>query len=267
MKFYFNGPMSTASVEGVPISMSCTMPSGIQWAAWNETQGVSIPSSGIQIQTTFTDPSPYQALVNAWITAQAAATPALSLAQAQAIKSAMAADIFKVQRQAQISYAIGSTDYNWDCSDESVGAMGLALAEVVSGISENFGLQNNLGIDDTLAFSPDNLTIQTTSCGCGEQTTLVTPSTDGGKTLGLTGSVSLTGSMSLTGGLSLPNVSWIPIGATAPITLTGAQFAGLAAAVSSRRLTLLQNKLSLQANISAASSVSAVIAIDVTQGW
>ena len=104
--------------------MGCgSLGAAVKYVRWDDTIGVSYPSSGSTVGAFFTDPSPYQALIDTWMTTEAA----LSLAQAQAIKSDLVAAIFNYKRTEPIAYNIAAGNFSWDCSDESLNAMTMAM--------------------------------------------------------------------------------------------------------------------------------------------
>lgn len=73
----------------------------------------------------FTDPSPYQTYINQWITAAASFSPALTLAQARAVKNGLIDSIWAGKRQAPISVVTSLGTYNFDANDILSGALNI----------------------------------------------------------------------------------------------------------------------------------------------
>ena len=122
------------TIDNAALAMDVSsLPSNIEVVAWRGNSGIIEYNDRPRVLTLFTDPSPYQSLVNAWMTAQAAASPALTLAQAKAIKSDFVDGIFAGKRIAPVAYA----GFYWDASDESVLAMLQSLAVGTLGAVED----------------------------------------------------------------------------------------------------------------------------------
>lgn len=128
MRFLISRPDDVMSIDNVAISLDCSsLDPSVKYVLWNENgSGFIEPATGIALRTSFTDPSPYQPLVNAWITAQAAATPALTPAQARAIKSELVDALWIVKRQAPVSVLTSLGTFSFDANDFLGGALNIA---------------------------------------------------------------------------------------------------------------------------------------------
>jgi hypothetical protein len=165
-------------------------------------------------------------------------TPAPPLSAARSAKSGLVAGIFNSLRVQPIAYTVGSNAYTWDASDESINALnGALIAGVITALGSSF----------------TDLATNLSSMLYGLQAEI------GGSTYN--------GPSSFTAEPVLGSVSWTPIGATAPVTLTAAQAQGLLAAIAARRATLQGLRLTQQAAIAACTTVAQVIALSVSSGW
>jgi len=233
--FCAQGQMSIDSAV-MPIDTS-SVASGTAYVVFLGDNGQTEPT-GLPIRTSITDPSPYQTCVNNWLTAAAAASPALTLAQAQTIKSNLVNTIFKSYERASISYL----SYNWDCSPDAIAAMTAMAATLGNGaIALAMQAVYNVG-----------------------------KSVDGSVSAGLfnaSGAGWPANSSSNTYVANVSGVQWTPLGQSTPVSLTMAQFMGLLGAIVARRALLAVNQQALLASIAAAATIAAVIAIDITSGW
>jgi hypothetical protein len=67
--------------------------------------------------------------------------------------------------------------------------------------------------------------------------------------------------------VSVSNASWIPIGATAPVTVTPAEQAGIMNGIAARTNALNVKRNTKIGQVNALTTIAAVIAYDVTTGW
>jgi len=175
MRFYINPGDSVVSVDGYqiqPLTVS-GLATNVKYVQWEEAAlGLIVYNGEAPTFQPFSDPSPYQPSINAWMSSAAglaltpalqatASIPLLTLAQAQQIKAELIEAIYDSKRQSAIQFAVSSGDagydagvvaaspggvYNWDCSDESLNAMSMALASaILSGTNSTVtGLNSSL---------------------------------------------------------------------------------------------------------------------------
>lgn len=165
MRFYINPGDGIISVDGYqiqPVTVS-GLASNISYVQWDETSlGLIVYKDQAPTFQSFSDPSPYQSNINAWMSSAAGlaltlaqqamvSTPLLAVAQAQMVKIDLTNAIYDFKRQSAIQFAVSSGDagynagvvaaspggvYNWDCSDESLNAMTMAMSSaILSGTS------------------------------------------------------------------------------------------------------------------------------------
>jgi hypothetical protein len=121
MQFTIDRTKGVVSVSGVPLPIdTSSLPTNIRYVFFSDAGGNLIYNDRAAIAEPFSDPSPYQGLLNAWMTAAAAASPPLLLGQAQKLKCGMVNAIGSMKRQLPLSVKIGSGSYPWDASDLAV---------------------------------------------------------------------------------------------------------------------------------------------------
>lgn len=128
MRFFVSRPENLMCIDNVAVNMDCSsLDPGINYVVWNENgSGFLEPSSGIALRTPFSDPSPYQALINLWMATQAAATPALTLAQAQAVKSELVDAIWLVKAKANVTVSTSQGSFTFDAGNDMQAALNMA---------------------------------------------------------------------------------------------------------------------------------------------
>ena len=123
LSFVIDAARATMRLSGIraPVVTSGNLAANVAYVNFDTVSGGNILyNDRPQIPETFSDPSPYQALLNQWIAAMSSSTPALTLAQSQAIKCSLVDAISSVKRQAPISVATSIGTKNWDASDLAV---------------------------------------------------------------------------------------------------------------------------------------------------
>jgi hypothetical protein len=242
------------------------------------------------LSAVFTDPSPYQPYLNAWLTVAAAAIVPLTVAAAQSIKQALLDRVRAINAAALLASFGG---YLWDASDYGFlealqcGTYAMLIAPpppppvLVSAIAGPAGGTN--------AMRSNNSFYVNTVAGIAVNSTMTDLSQ---AALGLY-TVSGTGTY-FQSGTGFPyvvvssNISGATVAANdtiqfsvppAPITngltpsngpeqtMTGVQIAGLIGAITAARRGLTTKYQNNSAALAATSSVAAVIAFDVTAGW
>jgi hypothetical protein len=104
-----------------------SLPTNVEIVVYQEIDGKIEYNDRPSLRLPFTDPSPYQSLLNAWITNQATVTPALQLAQAKQVKNDLVEGIFHHKRR--LPYAYGAWSY--DAHDESVTNLDLLVQATI----------------------------------------------------------------------------------------------------------------------------------------
>jgi hypothetical protein len=286
LKFFIgvnDGIMAVYNVA-MPITIGGAL-SGLQYVIYNDGKGEIEAATGVGIRTTFADPSPYQTYLNSWLTAAAAAAPALTLAQAQQIKTEMVKAIFDAKRQSALAYTVSAGAYSWDCSDQAIIALNTAFAVAMQG-----GVTTALS--DLITAIDAALTLLNSNClgndlGLGLAITVLSAAVSAGTVVldagsivlpanvpaanqaaaGLEGNIVRNSAPSLGAADAVPvAMSWTPIG-HAIVSLTSIDASGLMSAIATRRAAALLAEQTLIANIAALTTVAQVVAFDVTAGW
>lgn len=262
---------------------------------WDGFSGEIESTDGPAVRTTFADPSPYQPLLNAWMTKVAAATPPLNIAQARSIKTALVNAVYSAKRQAPIT----SGGVTYEATNEAITAMAAALtwgdfAALAAAINASIGpLATNVNTDMTQLCNQNNTNFTTLAAQCTNLQNIYLGAASDGSSGGsfeyITNFIAQRGNPTINlfpfGTLPVPatvvvsaipapaalnagsSVQIYPIGSTTPITLTPAAATAVPAALAQRRNTLLGVRGTKQNQIAALATVAAAIAYDATSGW
>jgi hypothetical protein len=257
MRFFISRADDLMAIDNVAVTMDCSsLPESVIYVIWNEAgDGFVESNTGVALRTSFSDPSPYQPLIDDWMTAMAAATPALTVAQAQVVKVELVEALFEAYRIAPIAYSVAAAPgASWDASDEGVAALTLALFSALLAAFATLVGQTNTVI---AAINAQLLNVAFVF-NAASITVLWNGSSPSGGSQAMQSIAGFTNSVS---------ISWTPIGATAPVALSATECIGLLAAIVARRASLQAARLTNEAAIDALNTVAAVIAFDVTAGW
>lgn len=184
MKIATSYTLGEMSIDEQFLSVALVGAAGVKQVQWDTDKGFFTDSNNHA--TPFADPSPYQGDVNAWLTAAQTATPPITLAHAQAIKSNFIDAIYNAKRKA-LTVSFAPTQF----------------ATTRSAVAP--GLGNNM----TWSVSPNDLVVTvTTATGVG--TGLATNST----TLGSGKLYWEMGFTSLYSGGPYADIGIIPVGST-----------------------------------------------------
>ncbi|UGY23710.1 hypothetical protein HU675_0038155 [Bradyrhizobium septentrionale] len=195
LKFSINTANSVMRVFTVPAPIINRLPSNIAFVSYDVTKGGEVYyNDRVAIPERFDDPTPYLGYLNQWLTAMAAATPALTVKQALAIRLALLDVLYGINRQMPFTVSISSGIFAFDPSD-------LAVSRYFASVT------------------------------------------------------------------NLSSVGLIPLGLAVPITLTAADLQNVAGAFNEHDLKVLQTYAQKKAALSALTTVTALIAYDVTTGW
>jgi hypothetical protein len=290
MRFVIMRDDNAMSIDNARLDMDCSaLASNLALVAYVESEGKLQYNDRPGQLTAFTDPAPYQPFINSWITASAADTPPLQLAQAKQIKKDLVDAIYNHKRR--LPYVYNAKTY--DASDESVMYMTAASSvgtsagsdsglissinsafitlagqingQLVSTINSNAGTNNNSAANVN-AWSAQNTAAW--NClyypGVGGNVVAAGPWTvpsSGGFGTHTT-STNVAGAT-----VGASNISWQPAGSTDPVPLSRSEFAGALSGIVSRRNALNNNRVDKKAAIDALADIPAVVAYDATASW
>lgn len=137
LRFSIYSPDSVVVVDNaIAVVSLAALPANVVVVAYQVDQGSIEYNDRPNLRTPFTDPAPYQPFINLWITAAAAQTPVLQLAQAKQVKVDLVEAIFHHKRR--LPYAYGSWSY--DAHDESVTNLDLQVQATATVSTDVSGL-------------------------------------------------------------------------------------------------------------------------------
>jgi len=304
MQFTIDVANARMTINGVSEAIAVTgLAQNISYIRFSDGGGGSILyNDRPALPAPFADPSPYQSYFNAWITAAAAASPALLLSQAQSLKAALVNAIYLMKRQAPVSVPVSAGTFAWDASDAAVarlaplagflyvdplnavlsGGPGATLTELVADLNTMVAnlnvwathfntLNSNLATyASTLATDMANWA---SAINTAERTaiagwqTIGAPATPASPaTTGNTGLGGFTESFS-SAQIAAPSIQLMPVGATAPVSLTPTDLQQVVVAMAAQNVKYQTTSASKQAAVNALSTIAAVAAYDATTGW
>jgi hypothetical protein len=297
MRFLLVRSENLVVVDNAELTISCAaLPTNVEMVVYNEIDGKIEYNDRPSVRIAFTDPSPYQTLINSWITAAAAQTPALQLAQAKQVKNDLIDGVFHHKRR--LPFTLGPWQY--DARDDNVQALDLLVQSNASASSENSGLigsintafsnlvnalntnvgQHNTSAGAVNAWSNSNYLAWTKTIGSGiliAGSSLYAlgypfgdapvPPGQGGFVLmnslsAPTVSGTVNTSLSYTG-----SVTHQPLNATSPQTIDTNSVHNAITGIASRRNTLNADRMAKKAAVNALTTIPAVVAYDATTGW
>jgi hypothetical protein len=140
MRFFISRKDNLVAIDNVAASVDCSsLDTTVAYVIWNENgSGFVEPATGVALRTTFTDPSPYQTIIDAWMTAQIA--NGLTLAQAQMVKTEFVQAIYLSKIQAPVSVATSLGTFSFDPTDILSGPLNIgswlpAVAALISDLN------------------------------------------------------------------------------------------------------------------------------------
>jgi hypothetical protein len=283
LQFQIDNNRSTVRLWGMtqPITAN-TLALNINFVQWNGVTGIGqiIYNDRMPLPEQFTDPSPYQAYINQWITTSAlAATNPLSLVQAQAIKNSLIGTIYGVKRQQPVNATVTAGNYNWDASDSAVARMNtlasFAYIDNVNSIISTFDSEISTFIGDY-----NGLRSGYTSFVSNLQTNLNTWVTALNTAEGAVGgwvavgnmSVPSSGSTSAMSFVSIPSITvptmkLLPYGGTSLVTVSPTDIGTIMSAVAAQNANESLVNATKQAAVNALTTIAAVTTYDATTGW
>lgn len=270
--------VDNATVSGMDLS---TLPANVSLVAYDGKDGGIETNDAPSVRTVFTDPSPYQPLLNAWMTATATVSPALNLAQAKSIKNGLVLGIYSSKRRAPIV----SGGQTFQTTDDAVQALAATISWVdftplVASINASLStLVPNINADMSYLSDVNNSYFVTFANSTSDiQTKFVNTPSDGSnggasayiesfKQFHGNPQIGLFGFDSLATPAAIA-VTYIPAPAAIGFGISGAAEATAAlTAMAARRNSLLAARGTKLAQIAALSTVAAVIAYNATTGW
>lgn len=273
--------IDNAGIVGLSLA---SLPANVAIVTWDGVVGEIEYNDAPAVRTTFADPTPYLSMVNAWITAASSGSPALTLAQAKGIKSALIMQFYNYKRQLPVS----ST---WEATDEAVVGMLEVLCQPGMGSVASFVSSYNTAagshstaINDAFNFHLYYLNSSFASVSTRINDSYVNfhlqfPAACHGTRFSPYDGPTITGGFSESWpGMTMPTypamsvpadvtVQWFAIGATAATSMAYSSFISIPASVVSRRNSLQATRVTKLNQIAALATVAAVVAYDVTAGW
>jgi hypothetical protein len=288
------------SIDNQPLAIDTSaLATNIEFVAYdcNGGAGNIEYSNALRVLDPFIDVVPYASFVNTWLTAAAAmlALP-ITLAQAKRVKIGLVDGIFNSKRQLPISYA----NQTWEATDQALMGMQAAVNgwDIAASISagdatlaaniNTMSLQVNLG---AIASQPvatgtsDGQTFYLDGYGSIMYMYQISPNdTNGPWNVSSTNSPAWLTSVG-GGGVSQqpsysgsttpitfqqtagPNISWPPLNATTPVTMSMTSMRTLLANIQSRRASLQSTRLTKTNAVNLLTTIAAVIAYDATSNW
>jgi hypothetical protein len=289
MRFLLVRSENLVVVDNAEIEISCAaLPANVEMVVYNEIDGKIEYNDRPSVRIAFTDPSPYQTLLNSWITAAAALTPALQLAQAKQVKNDLIDAIMHHKRR--LPYTQGA--YQFDARDDNVLALQQLVSTTASVSASSSGIVASVNTALSTITSQINAvhsTINTWSLLMANsgfakiiQSIPIAGGGPGMMTLGElsgdpvnrspgSGAAAIAGatvSGSTTADLShVGNITHQPLNATSPQTIAASIVDTALQGIASRRNTLNTNKMAKQAAVNVLSTIPAIVAYDATTGW
>jgi len=290
LRFSIYAPDSLITVDNASAVISLApLPTNVVVVAFQKDIGSVEYNDRPNLRVPITDPSPYQPQINLWITAAAAQTPALQIAQAKQVKVDLVQAIYDHKRRLPYTY----NGKVYETSDEAVTMMTAAMVSGTSGdtgglvSSINTALATITGQINSQVVAVNNGSAAavndwsyynslnwpkfgfqfgslTGGVGGNHDYTYLTSALAGVSYGGFATMGVLAGASVAAGGGS---ITWQPIGSPDPIALPGSELSGALGGIVTRRNALNNNRVDKQAAINALSTIAAVTAYDATTGW
>jgi hypothetical protein len=275
MKFVLDAVQAYVSVDGASVFVpATTFPGSYALVMWDGTRGTVQVASRQDCSSYFTDPSPYQYGINAWLTAAGGLAGTLSLLQAQSVKQSFLDTLYAAKRAA-LTVAFGP--YLYDGSD-----LGLTNVSAIAAQTLLSAPPPPPPSVTRAAATYSSGTLYVVQLAVGLYNPIGTTMLDisngtGGTMIGSSpGVASFNYADYHSVGISDMVIFFPPPPpVTALVTpsngpqqnLTGSQLSSLLGSILSSRATLLNDYQTLTANLAATTTISGVAAFDVTTGW
>ena len=258
----------------------------VQWDGVTNT-GLIYYNDRIAIPESFPDPSPYQSYINSWMSGAASGaapfTAPLTLSQAQAVKAGLIDSIWSVKRQAPLVVTTSLGHFTFDCNDgsnsasfsisnalpliNSTSAYANSINSAVAAVVSKF---NTAFTDIAININSSGGTLASESMADFNLLASGSITSQGGQNVAWTAVPNYgTQSYSAPGALPLMSmgVEMLPIGSTSYPAFSVSDMCTIFNALEAQRSNELLVRAGKQAALAALSTVSSVIAYDVTTGW
>jgi hypothetical protein len=288
----FDATQNRVFVQDIPASVTLSLATNINQIWYKEGVGLIYFNDRQHIGEPFTDPSVYQTQINAWITAMATATPALTLAQAKVIKNKFVGAIYDVKRQAPVTVGTSLGTLQFEATDSAMLAYTLQTGyQFVANLNAIIAQLNQCIAEGNAVLGAANgnlipivnaLIGNSGGSGLGkyevlmDQYNLETFGLSGGQVqpnppirANLPGDASAWGGSfgSGVGGISSASPALVSLGSTAAQSFTENDLIAIIAAVSTQVVVKQAVNNAKQAAVNACGTIAAVVALDVTTGW
>jgi len=273
------GAMAVDNMNIAGLNLSALSP--IECVEWKSDIG-TVEQIGSRLRTNFTDITPYCPYLQMFM----ANCPGITLAQAQKIQCDATDALFVNKHQQPLYYSVAAGAYWWDASDSSVAhfnaAMQIAIADLVTQINGYIVDEANPALD-TIDNSGATIANHLSSTVLGSYINGQLPPAGPNTLNNLLQSASNVATPGLGG--NIPGIAWsgsssyrlshvspstlnvVPMGATGTVTVNVQEMGQILDAIHQRRNSLLITGQSKKNAINALTTISAVIAYDVTAGW
>jgi hypothetical protein len=299
MRFVIIRSESMIVIDNADLHLDCSsLPANVEIVVYQEIEGKVEYNDRPSVRTRFTDPSPYQTLLNSWMTAAAALAPPLQLDQAKQIKIDLVEAIFHHKRR--LPFISGPWQY--DARDESVANLEVLIRGTSTVGSSSSGLIANINVALSTITGQINSVHSNITSWSGSMNTnfsqmnfltsnaanidmlgCINAYIIGGATVTISGSGSSPGpgpgsgaaqiagasvSGSVTTDLTYAgNITMMPLNATTPQTIAASTVNTAIQGIASRRNTLNNDRLTKEVAINALTTIAQVVAYDATAGW
>jgi hypothetical protein len=283
MRWWLNTDHGQFSVDNASVADMdfSTLPADVWMVHWIDGKGelerqVDATTNDNGLREPFIDVVPYAPFFQQFLTK----LPMLTLVQAKKVQIDLIKQIFESKRQAPYHYPVASGDYSWDASDEalfsSTGAQLQSTLALSSTVAELINRDVSLAADgDALVTFVNNKIVgpgtDTLSTNLKRNWLPDDPSQLGTTyaSPGLANNIAHTAVSFALPALTLVSTTmqWIPIGGATPVAVTPAEQTAILNGIAARTNTLAGKKNTKIAQVNALTTISAVIAYDVTTGW
>jgi hypothetical protein len=296
LEFTISNVDSSIHLFSVRAALSANpLPSNVKFVQYSAAEGGRILyRDRPAIPEQFTDPSPYQSYVNQWITATAAASPALKLSQAKAVKAALVSSIFAGRRQTAVSVAVTDGNYAWDATDEGLSRfiaplagflytdpLNAASSSIVATLS---AMRTALNVWASNINTNESYTQSALTAICSQVNSAINNARSASITngdniiandfaaaaLGVTLSTSTSNALDAlpaAPSAAAPSVAMVPIGQTKLVPLSMTDLQKIVQAITMQNAKYQLINAVKQAEIDGLSSIAAVTSYDATTGW
>lgn len=275
MKFWVVRSQQVMSVDNAVVNDLdvSSLPGNVEMVLWDGMAGEVESNIGPAIRTPFTDPAPYQPVLNSFL----GLLPNVTVLQARQIKQQLVEAIYAARRLTPIRITVGSGTFYWDARDE-------ALTAMTSKLMADWLINSSSSVSTLAAMINNALAGVATEVNTKVVAPLRTGTSDSLKyyqTETGTERIIVSG---MTGGLFMSkpdqvvaqstnfqpvisNISWLPHDSKQVVSLTNIELANIVSAIVGRRNALSLTRANKRVDLQTVTTVAGVIAYDATQGW